>query len=97
MFGVSGWFKLATHNMRKADILLTLIGPIISGGLAIILLRRKANREFPFFFSYVIAAILFGLLRAFVANNYRLYFEVFWMTEAIYIVLALLALYEVFR
>ena len=83
--------------MRQADILLTLIGPIISGGLAIILLRRKAHREFPFFFSYVSASILFGLLRAFVANNYRLYFEIFWTTEAIYIVMALLALHEVFR
>jgi hypothetical protein len=83
--------------MRKADILLTLIGPIISGGLAIILLRRKANREFPFFFAYVSASICIGLFRAAVAGNYLFYFEVYWTTEALYIVLALLALHEVFR
>jgi hypothetical protein len=83
--------------MHKADILLILFGPIISGGLAIILLRRKANREFPLFFAYVSASILFGFLRASVANNYLLYFEAFWTTEAIYILLALLALHEVFR
>lgn len=97
LFGVSGWFKLATHNMRKADILLTLIGPIISGGLAIVLLRRKANREFPFFFLYVTSSILIGLLRVCVSGNYRVFFEVVWTTEATYVILALLALHEVFR
>ena len=83
--------------MRKADILLAFVGPIIGGGLAVILLWRKANRQFPFFFLYVSASIFIGLFRAAVANNYLLYFEVYWTTEALYIVLALLALHEVFR
>jgi hypothetical protein len=83
--------------MHKADILLTLVGPIINGGLAVILLRRKANREFPFFFLYVTSSILIGLIRVCVSGNYRVFFEVVWTTEAIYVILALLALHEVFR
>ena len=53
--------------MRKADILLAFVGPIIGGGLAVILLWRKANRQFPFFFLYVSASIFIGLFRAAVA------------------------------
>lgn len=83
--------------MRKADILLAFVGPIIGGGLAILLLWRKVNREFPFFFSYVSASIFIGLFRAAVASNYLLYFKVYWTTEVIYIALTLLALHEAFR
>jgi len=83
--------------MRKADILLAFVGPIIGGVLAVVLLWRKANRQFPFFFTYVSTSIFIGLFRAAVASNYLLYFEVYWTTEAIYIVLALLALHEAFR
>lgn len=83
--------------MHKADILLAFVGPIIGGGLAAVLLWRKANRQFPFFFTYVSASIFIGLFRAAVASNYLLYFEVYWTTESLYILLALLALHEGFR
>lgn len=83
--------------MRKADILLIIISPIINGGLTVLLLWRKVNREFPFFFSYVSSAILIGLFRGAVASNYRVYFVTYWGTEVIYIALALLSLQEVFR
>jgi hypothetical protein len=83
--------------MRTADILLIFSEPIIGVCLAAILLWRNIHREFPFFFIYISSSIVIGLLRVCVRDNYRLFFKVVWMTEAIYIALALLALHEVFR
>jgi hypothetical protein len=83
--------------MRKADLLLSLFGLIEAAWLAAILVRRKAHREFPFFFVYVACSIGFIVLRLSVSGNYQLFFLVSWGTEAIYVLLALLALHEVFR
>src|SRR5262249_40302566 len=83
--------------MRMRDLLPGFVGQVLAIWLAAVLVRRKAHREFPFFFLYVSSSILIGLIRACVSGNYRLYFEVYWTTEALYVVLALLALHEVFR
>lgn len=83
--------------MPKVDILLGLVALIMAALLAAVLVRRKANREFPFFFLYVCSSVVLPVLTLSVRNNYRLFFLVFWGTEAVYVVLALLALYEVFR
>jgi hypothetical protein len=83
--------------MPKADILLGLVALILAASLAIILVRRKANRAFPFFFLYVISSIGFPILRLCVSGDYKLFFWIYWGTEAIYVLLALLALHEVFR
>jgi hypothetical protein len=83
--------------MRKADILLSLVGPFVGAFLSVILVRRKVNREFPFFFLYVISSIGFPILRICVSGDYKFFFWIYWSTEAVYVVLALLALHEVFR
>jgi hypothetical protein len=83
--------------MGKIDILLTaeaLAGAIT---LASILIRRKIYSELPFFFSYVSSSVLIALIRVCVSGNYQLFFEVYWSTEAIYILLGLFALHEAFR
>lgn len=83
--------------MRKSDILLSLVGPFVGAFLAAILVRRKVNREFPFFFLYVISSIGFPILRLCVSGDYKFFFWIYWGTEAIYVFLALLALHEIFR
>lgn len=83
--------------MRKSDILLSLVGPFVGAFLAAILVRRKVNREFPFFFLYVISSIGFPILRLCVRGDYKFFFWLYWGTEAIYVFLALLALHEIFR
>jgi hypothetical protein len=83
--------------MLKVDILLGLVALITAAWLAAVLVRRKANREFPFFFLYVCSSVVLPILTFSVSNNYRLFFLVSWGTEAVYVVLALLALHEVFR
>jgi hypothetical protein len=59
--------------------------------------RRKLHREFPFFFAYLILSVIVPLIRLSVSGDYMTFFKVVWATEAIYAVLALLALYEVFH
>jgi hypothetical protein len=83
--------------MHNSDILLSLVGPLVGALLAAILIRRKVNNAFPFFFVYVSSSIGFPILRLCVSSDYKLFFQIYWGTEAIYVFLALLALNEVFR
>ncbi|HWZ42498.1 MAG TPA: hypothetical protein VNW97_03435 [Candidatus Saccharimonadales bacterium] len=61
------------------------------------MLVRKIYREFPFFFLYIGASIPISIIRVFVIGNYQLFFMVYWGTEVLYTLLALLTLHEVFR
>jgi hypothetical protein len=95
---VSGWFKLATHTlMWTRDVLIGLVGPIVSLWLLAILVRHRLYREFPFFVAYVVAVIAVTALRLWMMPNYPTFFKVYWVTECVYAVLALLALHEVFH
>lgn len=83
--------------MGKADSLLVLVVPSLLAWVSWIFIKRRLYREFPFFYVYVLSAILVSLLRLSVINDYPVYFKVFWATEALYALLSLLALHEVFR
>src|SRR5579864_5753947 len=83
--------------MSKSDLLLSLGGLIAAAWLVIVLTQRKVFSEFPFFFLYVSFSVAFIILRLSISGNYKLFFWVSWSTEAIYVLLALFALHEVFR
>lgn len=83
--------------MEPRDIGLTLIGPALTAWVAVLVTRRKIHREFPLFFAYLILSVIVPLLRLSATGNYLTFFKVFWATEALYAVLALLALHEVFH
>ena len=83
--------------MWKTDAVLVLIGPLLSVWLLAILVRRKLYREFPFFFAYISAVILVSGIRFWAIHDYSIYFKVFWFSEALYAVMAVLALHEVFH
>jgi hypothetical protein len=65
--------------------------------LVFILVRRKAYRAFPCFFSYAVFATASDTLRFFARGHTSLYHSVYWATEAVYGVLGILVMYEVFR
>src|SRR5205085_10413849 len=65
--------------------------------LVVLLLRRKAHKEFPFFFAYTIYSVIATTLQILTISHYRIYFVAFWCTNAGFAVLAVLALHEVFR
>ena len=83
--------------MNPLDLTLTLIAAILAAWLAVVFVQRKLHREFPFFFGYLIASLLIPAIRLGFRHDYLVWFKVVWLTEAIYAVLVLLALHEVFR
>jgi hypothetical protein len=83
--------------MSKIDFMVWLAAPVLLSCLAAIFIRRRLYREFPLFFVYLAAQIVVATLRLSVSGNYRLFFEVYWATEAIYALLTLWCLYEVFH
>jgi hypothetical protein len=93
------WLVYSGHSrpMGKTEIFFNVAGTLLATALAGILTRRKLYTEFPFFFAYIISSILIAIVRLSVGDNYQTFFKVYWATEAIYALLALLALHEVFR
>jgi hypothetical protein len=83
--------------MGKNDAAFGLVGPIVSVWLLAVLVRRRHHREFPFFFAYISAVVVVCGIRLWAIHDYSIYFKVFWSSEALYAVLALLALHEVFH
>jgi len=83
--------------MGKTDIVLNVAGTLLASVLAGVLVYRRLLSQFPFFFVYVGSSIGIAILRLSVSGNYRLFFKIYWATEAIYALLAILALHEVFR
>jgi hypothetical protein len=79
--------------------------PILQSVVAVILWRRKLHKQFPVFFLFLLAqvaifAVIFPLW--FVGNynwltgNYRLYFGLFWLGEAVNAVLGFKVIHEIF-
>jgi hypothetical protein len=83
--------------MQPRDIILTLIGPVLTAWVAAIVVRRRVHREFPFFFAYLVLSVIFPMIRLAVSGTYTTFFIVFWATETIYAVFALLVMFEVFH
>lgn len=66
--------------------------------LAGVLIWRRLQREFPFFWSYVSVAFLVGVIRFVVYKtcSSTAYFYVFWCSDVVVVLAALLAIYETF-
>src|SRR5215469_15130786 len=82
--------------MTIRDLFLSFTAPAILLVLALIFLRRKLYREFPLFFTYVVYSAVGGALRETAIHHQFLYFWLYWISEALYGILALLVLREAF-
>lgn len=83
--------------MKRIDLLLPIAGNVLTGWLAAILFWRKLHTRYPFFFVYVLFSILSTFALLFVRNHYLTYFIMYWAVQALYLVVSLLSLHEVFR
>jgi hypothetical protein len=72
--------------------------PLLQGTLAAVILWRKLYRTFPFFFAYVVFQIIaFAVTFPFRADRfYQLFFNFYWFTTAISVVLGFLVIREIF-
>jgi len=83
--------------MERSDLYLIMPGTALAASLAILLVRNKLYKKYPFFFAYIVSSILSTLARLSATGDYPTYFKVFWATEALYAVFSLFALYEAFH
>ena len=83
--------------MGPRDLALPFAALVLTTWVGAFLWRRRLYREFPFFCAYVALTVVVSLIRFSVSGDYNTYFYVFWVTEAIYAVAAILALHEAFR
>jgi len=64
--------------------------------LAVLLYRRRVNKQFQVFFSYIVISVLASLARLLTVNHYAVYYYVYWASELLLILLSLSALNQVF-
>jgi hypothetical protein len=65
--------------------------------LLFFMFRNRASRVCPWFFSYVAFGVAAGVARFVVHSRPGAYYATYWITEAGYCLLGILAMYEVFR
>jgi len=92
-----GWFKLALTFMSVSNLIELAISLGLELWLAILLLRRKAQRHFPVFFFYILISAPITIARLATSNHYYAYFYTYWWSSIVFIVLGLAASHEVFH
>src|SRR5713226_9441722 len=65
--------------------------------LLCVLLRRRAYKVCPWFFTYVAFGVVADVARFMVRDHPRSYYATYWITEAGYDLLGILVMYEVLR
>src|SRR6266481_4675734 len=83
--------------MKNADLLLALAGTGLETALCLLLLVRRNYREFPIFFSYTALSVIVTVALWAARKNATWYFDIYWVSEPLSVVLAFLALNEAIR
>jgi len=86
--------------VKYVDIAFGLFPPVMQTWLALLLVRRRAYKRFPFFLTYTVFAVVAELCKFVVARYSQhpmRYFYLYWGAEAVYATLGFLAIHEVFR
>jgi hypothetical protein len=65
--------------------------------LIALLFQREVRRHFPLFFVVILVSACASSVRLITVSHYRAYFFVFWASEALFLLLGLAALNEVFH
>ena len=76
---------------------LQFIPSLLQAFLLWLLIRRRAQCAFPFFFAYTAFGVAAGVARFVALGHVRAYFWTYWVTDAIYVLLATATLFEIFR
>lgn len=80
-----------------ATDILWVVPLILQGAIALVMVRRKIVRSFPFFFSYTTAILSTNLVLIFLPYNHRAYSLIYWWSEALAILLGLAVIFEILR
>jgi hypothetical protein len=83
--------------MNAMDLIYTFGALPLQGLLLYLMLRHRTFKAFPFFFTYTVILTVTGLGRFALRNTDHPYFYFYWVTEAIYALLGIAVLHEVYR
>lgn len=82
--------------MHTSNLIELAISLALEVWLVALLFKRRVRRQFPVFFVFTVYATATTTIRLLTSFQYRVYFFVFWWTEAFVLLLSLAALHEVF-
>lgn len=82
--------------MSLTTSILLLVPAALQAWLVAALVRRRLQRSYRFFFAYTVFSLVSLVLRFAMQWRYLPYFFTYWITEAGYAILGLLAILEVF-
>jgi hypothetical protein len=83
--------------MNKGELLLAVCGVTLQICLFFQLLRVKAYGKLPIFCTYVGFSLLSGMVATATSHRVSIYFYVYWISEAFYVILSFLVMQEAFR
>ena len=83
-------------RLTVTDYVLWCLTPIFMSVTAAFLCRRRLQKQFPYFFNYVIFQIL-SFLVEFPLRNWPNYYYVYWPLQALSLVVSFAVLLEIFR
>ena len=86
----------SSRYFTVAFYLLWVITPVLLVCVATVTRRRKLDKEFPFFFKYLILQVATNVILLALRNQYRPYFYAYWSLQAISTVLEFGIIYEIF-
>lgn len=80
----------------QIQLALWISQPVLQTGLALIIYRRKLHKRFPAFFWYTVAQVVFFAATFPIRDHYNLYYHVYYVLEALNVILAFKIIHEVF-
>lgn len=83
--------------MKTAELILALSATVLMLFLLAVFLIRRLYRTFPFFFTCTAFTVLSTVSLLVTTGHPLIYLWIYWGTEALYVLLAYLALQEVFK
>lgn len=82
--------------MKPLDIFLAVIGDGLVLVLLVLIVRRRLYREYPFFFAYLVVALLSAISLLPFKGNDRAYAHLYWLLDGLNAVVVLFVLNEAF-
>jgi hypothetical protein len=83
-------------SSQQIQLALWVSQPLLQGTIGLLLYRRRLHKQFPAFFAYFAAQIVFFVISFPISHNSWLYFDVYWASVAMNAVFAFKIIHEVF-
>jgi hypothetical protein len=83
--------------MKISNLIELILSLCLEVWLVVLLFRRTIHRHFPVFVTYICISAPVTIARLLSANDYQLYFYIYWSTNALLLLIGLVALHEIFR